>query len=257
MFANERRNYIKNLLLQNKRLDVLRVSSQLGVSEVTIRKDLDFLEKNGFLIRTHGGAVLKENPVASPAEEPPSSHIQAITRTLAKLIQDNDQIYLGSDPICTVLASQLLSKQNLTVITNNVTASLKFAGHSNIRIILPGGTLYQEQNYCILKGRETQNFLSEIRYDKAVISADAVRLNTGFYLRDAEVCDIYRTVLAQSDQKILAVNGECFNKNAFYHLASLNDFDIVVSDEQMPEEFLSSFSNSSVKVFTTYDFNDV
>ena len=60
MFANERRNYIKKLILQNKKIEVFRLSTQLGVSEVTIRKDLEYLENTGFLIRTHGGAVLNE-----------------------------------------------------------------------------------------------------------------------------------------------------------------------------------------------------
>lgn len=257
MFANERRNYIKKLLLQNKRLDVLRVSNQLGVSEVTIRKDLDYLEKNGFLIRTHGGAVLKETSVPAQTIETPSIHVQSIIRTLACLIQDNDQIYLGTDPICTALAPKLLTKQYLTIITNNITASLAFAGHPTIQVILPGGVLKQDQNICTLQGRETQNFLHTIRYDKAILGADAVRLDAGFFLRDSEVCDIYRLILQQADQKILALSSECFNKNAFYHLSDPSNIDIVVSDEQMPEEYITYFSHSSVKVFTTYDFNEV
>lgn len=256
MFVNDRRNYIKKLLIQNKRIDVLRISSQLGVSEVTIRKDLDYLEKTGFLIRTHGGAVLNESVPTSgplPVEETTPQNLLTISNIASCLINDGELIYLGTDALCTSIASQLLSKKYLTIVTNNLTASLLLSDSPDIKVIVPGGTIHKEQNICMLKGDETQDFLQRINYDKAILGADAIKFNTGFCLRDSDTSNIYRTVLQQADQKILTVGSECFNKNAFYQFSSLENIDIIVSDERMPEDYIDYFSKYLIKVFTTYD----
>ena len=255
MFVNDRRNYIKKLLLQNKRIDVLRISSQLGVSEVTIRKDLDYLEKTGFLIRTHGGAVLNEAPSPSVMQSDSSipQNLLSISNITSCLINDGELIYLGTDTICTSIASQLLKKKYLTVVTNNLTASVLLSDSAEIKVIVPGGTIYKEQDNRILKGAETQSFLQRINYDKVILGADAVKFNTGFCLRDSDICNIYDAVLQQADQKIIAVNSDCFNKNAFYQFCNLETIDVIVSDERMPEEYIGYFSEHSIKVFTTYD----
>lgn len=256
MFVNDRRNYIKKLLTQNKRIDVLRISSQLGVSEVTIRKDLDYLEKTGFLIRTHGGAVLNESAsdtAVLPSEEAVPQSILTISRIAACLVEDGELIYLGTDALCTAIASQLLSKKYLTIVTNNLSASFILSERSDLKVIVPGGTLHREQNICMLKGSETQEFLQRISYDKAILGADAIKFSTGFCLRDSDTSNIYRTVLEQADQKILTVGSECFNKNAFYQFTSLENVDSVVSDERMPEDYIDYFSQHLIKVFTTYD----
>lgn len=256
MFVNDRRNYIKKLLTQNKRIDVLRISSQLGVSEVTIRKDLDYLEKTGFLIRTHGGAVLNEavpDTVPHPQEAAIPQNILTISRIAACLIGDGELIYLGTDTLCTSIASQLLSKKYLTIVTNNLTASLLLSENPDLKVIVPGGTIHKEQDICMLRGAETQEFLQHINYDKAILGADAIKFNSGFCLRDSDTRNIYRTVLEQADQKILAAGSECFNKNAFYPFTSLESADIIVSDERMPEDYIDYFSQHLIKVFTTYD----
>ena len=124
MFATERQNRIKQLLFEYDKVGVGSLSEILDVSEVTIRKDLEKLEKDGFLIRTHGGAVLREDV---PKEEiSPESDIPNIESKkmigifAAALIQDRDVIFLGPGSTCIQIAKNLRDKKDIIVVTNNI-----------------------------------------------------------------------------------------------------------------------------------------
>lgn len=257
MFANERRNYIKKLILQNKKIEVFRLSTQLGVSEVTIRKDLEYLENTGFLIRTHGGAVLNEafGSSGDNGSDLTPQHIQTISNTASCLIDNGDLIYLGADTLCTAIAQKLLQRQMLTIITNNLAAAETVSEYPNIKTIVPGGDVGKERDTCLLKGEQCRTFLETIHYDKAIFGVDALKFSSGFMMRDSDSCGIYRSVWKQADQKIIIAPSDVFNKNAFYPVAGLDEAHIIVSDEKMPEDYMNYFAEHNIKVFTTYNFD--
>ena len=98
MFTKDRRKAIQELLIENRQINVSRLSTQFGVSEVTIRKDLEYLESIGFLIRTHGGAVLKDAALPTGFSiNTGSRYAENISKIAASLVNDGDVIYLGSD----------------------------------------------------------------------------------------------------------------------------------------------------------------
>ena len=152
MFVTERYQKIQQILLEYKRADVSRLSKLLSVSEVTIRKDLEHLEKSGFLIRTHGGAVLNEGPVASESldyqiDPDELEHKQMIGSIVSQLVSNGDFIYLGCGTTCIEVARCLKSKQILTVITNNISAAIELSNNSDIAIITTGGNLIKKITY--------------------------------------------------------------------------------------------------------------
>ena len=161
MFANERRNYIKKLILQNKKIEVFRLSTQLGVSEVTIRKDLEYLENTGFLIRTHGGAVLNEafGSSGDNGSDLTPQHIQTISNTASCLIDNGDLIYLGADTLCTAIAQKLLQRQMLTIITNNLAAAETVSEYPNIKTIGPGGDVGKSATPACSRANSAGRFL--------------------------------------------------------------------------------------------------
>ena len=125
MFAAARQERIKELLLKHKQFDVVSLAAMLGVTEVTIRRDPDKLEQEGFIIKTHGGAILKE--VSSPpnqAERVPPEIIE-IGEATALLVNNNEAIFLGGGLTCTQVATNLQTKQRLTVMTNDLKVALE------------------------------------------------------------------------------------------------------------------------------------
>jgi DeoR/GlpR family transcriptional regulator of sugar metabolism len=262
LFKNDRRHLIKEKIFKTKRVDVSSLSHELAVSEVTIRKDLENLEKSGILIRTHGGAVLNEVAV-NPADNLYSTvvteeqHSQAIAKLIAHLVHEEDLLFLGAGILCTKIAQELKLVNNLSIITNNASAAIELSENSEININMPPGQILRRAGYCSLTGMKTLDFLENVYVDKAIIGVDSVKFNTGFSVQDDDLCKIYKYMLNNADERILVMNGENFNKNAFAVLGPLTLANVIVSDEQMPEEYMNYFYENNIKVFTSYNIEDV
>ena len=126
MFAPERIRIIKGLLIDKRHINVSDLSSMLNVSEVTIRRDLEKLENQDFLTRTHGGAIIN-NSIASEEEnytdiydDPYFKERVEISEIAVHMIEDNDVILLtpGLTNLC--IAKKIMSKKNITVLTNDL-----------------------------------------------------------------------------------------------------------------------------------------
>ena len=125
MFAEERQEQILELLKRNKRVSNTELIKKFGVSGTTIRIDLTELEQKGLLSRTHGGAILKEDPVygedsISSRREKNKEAKECIARKAREQIEDGDTILLDSGTTALDLAALLNELHNLTVITNDL-----------------------------------------------------------------------------------------------------------------------------------------
>ncbi len=259
MFARNRRQHIGDIPTHQERVEVSQLSRELGVSEVTIRKDLEHLEQIGVVIRTHGGAVLKEQLVQG-ADEPADDELgpdETIARIIPYMVDDGDLVYLGTQGICTVIAKYLRTKNALSVVTNNVSAAVELADNPDINIIMPGGQMSKRAGLCTLTGLDTTEFLAMKSVDKAIISADAVKLSTGYSVQDPGVAQIYRDITQRADAVIVAVEGELFNKNAIALVGPLTLAHTIVSDNSMPEDYMQHFYENGIKVFTSYDLDNL
>jgi len=259
MFAKDRQNAIMEILIEDRQINVSRLSTQFGVSEVTIRKDLENLENAGLLIRTHGGAVIRdsaeENLSFGSASE--IERCPVISRIAASLINDDELVYLGSDTVCTAIATLLLDRKRLSVITNNLSAAQTLSGSSSTKTIIPGGLVYNDDNICFTAGTDTIRSLEQFHYDKMIISIDAANLSSGLAMRNAELRDLYQIVLKRNTKKIFCISGDAFERNAMFRLCELNTPDIVISDERIPEPFIECFYKNRIKVFTSYDLEKI
>lgn len=257
MFAtSERRNEISRMVADQKHVDVSELSSLFRVSEVTIRKDLIFLEKNGILIRTHGGAVPIDQITADTnASEQKAIKNPAIAKVTSCLVGDGDLIYLGTGAVCTDIARLLVEKESLCVLTNNITAASILVENKDISVMTPPGELQKKLDTCLLTGEDTISYFSDKAVDKAIISVDAIKMDSGFSIQDPMVCKIYSEVMMRADEKIVIAESECFNRNAISFLAPATDADKIVGDENMPEKYISYFYNHGIKVYNSYDID--
>ena len=184
MFKAARIAKIKEILLDRGRIDVSTLSSLLNVTEVTIRSDLELLEQENYIIRTHGGAILNEDVVNQKEEIESLFHIEYdrnkenIGRIAADMISPNEWIFIGQGTTCYFIAKALLDKSKVNVVTNNLLAAASLARNSSANIILLGGELAHENLFT--SGEMFFKNLENIFISKAFLTVNGVDFQSGY-----------------------------------------------------------------------------
>lgn len=261
MFANERHQKIRQMLLEYKRVSVSRLSKLFNVSEVTMRKDLEVLEKEGFLNRTHGGAVLNGQIAAvagvSSLPIPESAQDHSIAIIASHLVEDNDFIFLGSGYTCTEIAKNLRHKSRLTVVTNNISAAIMLSEIPDINIITTGGSFNKKNGLYCLVGTAIEDFLNDIYIQKSIVSVDGLSIKRGFTVSDNGVAKIYQRLAEQSNEFIVCSDHSKFDKNSFAHFGDLTLATKIVTDESAPENYIEYFCDHDIPVYNSYEFHEI
>ena len=154
---------------------VSELSQRYNVTEETIRRDLEKLEREGFVKKTYGGAVLNKNiAVDMPLkirEKTNRREKQIIAQRVAGLVEEGDCIMLDSSSTSLMIAQALKKKEKLTVITNSVEVLIELSGSEGITVISTGGTL--RDSSLSLVGKAAQDVLKRYNVDKAILSCKA------------------------------------------------------------------------------------
>ncbi|SHH42754.1 DeoR/GlpR family DNA-binding transcription regulator [Clostridium grantii] len=254
MFAIERRQRIKDILVKEKRIDVCNLSENFQVSEVTVRRDLDKLEQEGFLIKTYGGAVLNEEhstPIAYTDNlETPEEEKKLIAKIGAQMINEGDAVFLG--PGSTILEIVKLIKHNrMTVVTNDLLVALELKDCNETKVVVTGGDLIQSSS--ILVGQIAQKLIQDIYLNKVFISVKGVDLDSGYTVDSYEEAMLIKQILSITKEVIIVADYTKFNKTAFARLGSFNIAKKVISNKQIPSEYKKFFFENNIKLYTTYE----
>jgi DeoR family fructose operon transcriptional repressor len=256
MLAAERHKKIKQLLLEYNKVDVGNLSGILAVSEVTIRKDLEKLEREGFLIRTHGGAVLRDDVLQeeapSEADVPNIESKKMIGLFSAALIQDRDVVFIGPGSTCIQIAKNLRDKKDIIVVTNNLGVMSELAGLPNCRVLGTGGELDASEYGVMLTGDIMIRNIRDMYINKAFISVDGISFKRGYMMRNAFLAQMYRTLKEFSDEIIVVADHSKFGVNSLAGVGNLTFADKVISDQLAPHEYIKYFFEHDIQVFTTY-----
>jgi Transcriptional regulators of sugar metabolism len=258
MFPIERLNKIKNILTEKKQLDVSTLSSMLNVTEVTIRRDLEKLENENFLVRTHGGAVLIEennddNTLVSLEENASTSeHRKIIGQIASYFINDGDVIFIGPGSVSRYIARALKGKKNLTVVTNDLLVSIDIAVHApEVKVICPGGEL--NPGDFQLYGRSTESAIKKLYFNIAFIDVDGVSIERGYTVSSMDKAYITSDVMSVSSTSIAVCDFTKFNLNSFVPIGPIHMFKTLISNEQTPEEYKEYFFKNGIQFFCTFD----
>lgn len=255
MFADQRINIIKQILLDKKQIEVNSLTSLLKVSNVTVRKDLDALEKEGFLRKVHGGAILVEDIPAetAPEESFDTQEHEKIASIAITLIEDGDNFYLGPGATCLALAKKLNQKKNITVITNNASA-LPYLDCSTINLLFIGGDVISYNNQMFTHGKKALSYLDDIFVNKAFISSDCIDLDAGVTINHSYSLEIYKKILGCSRQIILLATNNTFDKTALQVLCPINDISVIVTDSDPSDRYKQYLFQNNIKLLTFFDF---
>ncbi|MFM1655075.1 DeoR/GlpR family DNA-binding transcription regulator [Brevibacillus sp. B_LB10_24] len=256
MFAAERIKKIKKILLEYKKVDVSHLSQIFSVSEVTIRKDLEKLENEGFLTKIHGGAVLNElSPLDIPqnlVEIPEFENKQMIGIIAAQMIANNEAVFIGAGSTCLQIAKHIKDRKNLTVVTNNISVAVELSVVPTIRVVLTGGDVRADAFTQSVVGQQVLDEIGGIYVDKAFIGVGGISQKRGFTVHDSNDAAIAAAIAKSSNELIIVADHTKFNKIAFSPLGDLLSADKVISDESVPEEYIQYFFEHDIPIYTTY-----
>ena len=250
MLAIERRNEILDTIQKEQSVIVAELSKRYSVTEETIRRDLDKLERDGFVKKTYGGAVYKESldkdlPFKIREHSNKAEKIR-IAQKVAGLIEDGDTIMMDSSSTVLQVAKLLKDKSRLTVITNSVEILVELADCSNITVISTGGTLRAPS--LSLLGRTAEAVVCNYNVDKAIISCKGVHMQKGITDSVELEVEVKRAMLRSCKQSILAVDSTKIDKVAFTKLADLDEIDVLVTDQLADERWIDYFGVSHTQL---------
>ena len=257
MFAAERISKIRDFLFEYKHVNVSTLSSILSVSEVTVRRDLEKLEKEGFLTKTHGGAIINEELVPevklNRIEGPLFEEKRQIGIAAAQMINNNDLIFLGEGNTCLQIAKNIKERKNLTIVTNSVNILLELANQSNINLILAGGILQSIDSNFSLVGQFAESMLSRLFVNKAFFSVNGITLSHGYTVNNTEQAQIYHVLMKNAGEVIVVADYTKFGKRAFTQIAPIEAITKVITNVQVDNEYKKFFFENNIKIFTTID----
>lgn len=249
MLAAERRNQILETLQENKRVVVSELSIQYNVSEETIRRDLDKLDREGLAIKSYGGAIFNEDTnIDLPFNVRKKRNVsgkQKIADLIEPLVSDGDHIILDASTTAVFIAKVLKSKERLTVITNSIEIIVELSAMQSWNVISTGGNV--KSGYLALVGPKVIEDLESFNVEKAFISCKGFDVERGVTDGNEEFAQVKQGIIRSAKKRILAVDFSKFDKAAFSKICGIDQFDTVVTDQNPGESWLEYFDKRGIE----------
>lgn len=251
MYVVERRNKILNLLNEKKSLSVQDTALIFGVAEETIRRDLNVLEKQELLIRTHGGAVVIDTARHEISyERRKSINITGkdkIGAKAAKLINHGDIIILDASTSAFCLAKKIKETKGITVITNAQNIIVELSGAEGIELISTGGNLRRKSMSYV--GRIAETALENYHATKLFFSCMGFSLERGITDSNGQESDMKKMMLRRSQKAYLLCDHTKFDKVGYASTAKETDIHALICDEPLTDSVHKNISALGIEIF--------
>lgn len=235
----------------NGYVHVAELAEKLDITATTIRRDLSQLESEGVCIRKRGGAVRAAQGVTfEPAYDVKIIRYEDEKRRIAeaaqRLVEDGNAIILDAGSTTYALALQLMRRKNLKVVTNDLKIAVSLAANPNINTIVTGG---MARPYVFsLQGSQTETFLKNLRVEKTFLGADAIHPDCSIYNVNMDEVPIKQAMISAASQVILLTDSSKFEKAGFVKVCDMAQFDLVITDRNLPAEKLEQLHSLNVPV---------
>ncbi|GKU81897.1 DeoR/GlpR family DNA-binding transcription regulator [Niallia sp. NCCP-28] len=247
MLVAERRRKIVELVNERLSIRVTELSEIFSVTEETIRRDLEKLEQDQLLKRSHGGAVsLDKEPTEIPymvREVTNAAEKRAIAMEAVKTIQAGEQIVLDGSTTAWYMAAEL-PNMPLTVITNSIKVALELSKKDQIKVISTGGMLVS--NSLSFVGPLAERSLEKYHVNKLFLSCKGVDLSGGLSDANEWQALLKKQMMNIASSVILLVDSSKFGARTFAHIAELKDIDQIITDTNIPAAYKTYFDEKEL-----------
>ena len=251
LFTHERRQQIACLLGEQQRVTVFALSNLFSVSEVTIRKDLAWLEERKLLVRTHGGAVLAPPGSVEQGfnvrERLQPDEKERIAEMAARLVQDGDSIALDASTTAFSMARFLRERRELTLVTNGLRIGMELISSPGISVLIPGGMLRQES--FSLVGTWGKSVLQQVHIKKAFVGAKGFTLSEGLTDVNSEEVELKRAIVEVAKEVIAIIDHSKWDQVAFATFCPLERIKLIITDAKAPKKMIEQVQSKGVEVW--------
>lgn len=254
MYAIERKKIIREYLKEHNQVQVQELSRILDVSEVTVRRDLEFLEKEGLLTRTHGGAILNGSSeqhelftLFEPVED--KANYDKIATAALKFINDGDVIMLTNGETNAIIASRLEERKGVKVLTNDVTIALKIALQQQNHVVLLGGDLHKTD--IALYGSMTLMNLEKFFVHHLFVEIDGINSSLQATVTSQEKADLILKAMNVCENVTFICPSKRFNTSAFFLLGKVTMSKRIITDKDVSDEYKEKIFSNNVALFTS------
>ncbi len=251
--TEERRSFIVEQITRHRVVKIGDLSRHFGVSEVSIRRDLERLEQLGLLKRIHGGAVaLPTLDVALPKPTGPkvSPEKERIGRAAAELIRPGDRLILDSGTtvlqVARSIRGDLLTSGNLTVITSSLPIVHELGSWKSIHLLFLGGIYLPE--WQVVVGPQTIASLANLHADKLFLGTDGMTLEHGVTTANVLEAEVDRAMVRAAREVILVADSSKIGGVGLTSIMPLTAVHKLITDEGAPPEFVSALREEGVEV---------
>ncbi len=239
--VDNRRNRILEMMQENPRVRVDELAELLGVSLITIRRDLQYLEDRKRLVRTHGGAVAAGNP-----EDEVQMYRKLIARYAARFVSENDTLFINTSRNALRLL-EYITCENVMVITNNGKA-INCEHPKGVRVVLTGGELRHPKDAMV--GDFTLRNLQPIYAKKAFIGCSGISAENGMTTELFNEVGINEMMIDHVTQDVYVLADHTkIGKNSSFISCPIEKIKYLITDEKAPEEALELIKEKGVQVF--------
>jgi len=250
MLPQQRREKILDLITEDGHATVIQLSKIFKVTEVTIRQDLEKLEKEGFIEREHGGAYLKniglnvKNIVLQNQDHLPEK--AAIAKKALEHINDGDIIILDSGSTTTEIAKLITNFKNLTVITNSLNIALTLGVIPEINLVVTGGEF--KAPTLSLTGQKAADFFDGLHVDKLFLATAGITLKSGLTYPSISDLVVKRAMIESANEVYLVADSSKVGKSSFASLGALSLIDFLITDQNISEADIVMLKNNDIKI---------
>ena len=250
MLAIERRREITAKLTAEGKVIVSELAREFGVTEETIRRDLERLDNDGIASKTYGGAVARNaGALDLPYNVREGVNVeekQNIAEKLAALITDGERIMLDSSSTALYIVKKLKDKKNLTIITNSVKILLEIADKTDWTVLSTGGVL--KKGGLSLMGSSAEKMVNSYHVDTAICSCKGVDMMLGVMDSNENDSLIKQAMIGSADRRILALDTDKLDKKSFVRVCDLCDVDVIVCDSEPSERWINFCGENGISL---------
>jgi DeoR/GlpR family transcriptional regulator of sugar metabolism len=246
---SKRDSFILDIITSEKQVEVADLAARMGVSTVTMRKDLDALQERGLIVRAHGFATLA-NPndvggrLAYHYEEK-----RLIAHRAAELVPDGATIMVESGSCCALLARELAeTKTSVTIITNSAFIASCLRGKESVQVVLLGGSYQSEAQ--VMVGPMVRQCAENFWVDRFFIGVDGWSARAGFTHQDQMRAQAVRDMARQADQVIVLTESEKFDRHGTVPLNLKDQVKAVITDQNIEEQIVTELNALGIEVLS-------
>ena len=252
LLVEERRRRIRELIEKNERATVEELVERFSVSAVTIRGDLDALAQAGVLVRSHGGALRRDDavddipiPVKETLHHPEKVRI---AQAAVKLIRDGDTIVLDSGTTTAEIARQIKFRrfESLTVITNALNVAIELATVPSVRVIMVGGVL-RHMSYS-LSGPQAEQTLRGFHADRLFLGVDGIDPEIGLMTPDLLEAQLNAAMIQVAREVIVVADSSKFERRSVSVIAKVDVVQRVITDTGVLKPVLAALRARGIDV---------